>query len=100
VAVTAPPPSTVAEVARAIPATFWYRRTVADGTQGPITSECARKRSMLSQEGHPTTAVWLLIKRTLGPHPQYWYSRSNAPMRAPLRLFVWLRGVRWAIEIV
>jgi hypothetical protein len=34
---TATPPSTVAEVAHAIPATFWYRRTVSEGTQGPIT---------------------------------------------------------------
>jgi len=40
----------------------------------------------------------LLIKRTLGAHPQYWYYLSNAPMSAPLRLFVWLSGVRWAIE--
>src|SRR5215211_3610982 len=48
VAVTATPPSTVAEVARAIPATFWYRRTVSEGTKGPITYEFARKRIMLS----------------------------------------------------
>jgi SRSO17 transposase len=98
VAVTDTPPSTVAELARAIPATFWYRRTVAEGTKGPITDEFARKRIMLSKEGHPTTAVWLLIKRTLGAHPQYWYYLSNAPLSAPLRLFVWLSGVRWAIE--
>jgi SRSO17 transposase len=50
------------------------------------------------KEGHPTTAVWLLIKRTLGAHPRYWYYLSNAPMSAPFRLFVWLSGVRWAIE--
>ena len=59
VAVTATPPSTVAELARALPATFWYRRTVAEGTKGPITYEFARKRIMLSKEGHPTTAVLL-----------------------------------------
>jgi len=40
----------------------------------------------------------LLIKRTLGAHPRYWYYLSNAPLSAPLRLFVWLSGVRWAIE--
>jgi len=34
----------VAELAHAIPATFWYRRTVAEGTKGPITYEFARKR--------------------------------------------------------
>jgi len=98
VAVTATPPSTVAEVARAIPATFWYRRTVSEGTKGPITYEFARKRIMLSKDGEPTTAVWLLLKRTLGGRPQYWYYLSNAPLSTPLRVFVWLSGVRWAIE--
>jgi hypothetical protein len=53
---------------------------------------------MRCKEGHPTTAVWLLIKRTRGAHPRYWYYLSNAPLSAPLRLFVWLSGVRWAIE--
>jgi SRSO17 transposase len=98
VAVTDPPPGTVAALAHAIPATFWYRRTVSEGTKGPITYEFARKRIMLCKDGQPTTAVWLLIKRTLGTHPQSWYYLSNAPLSAPLRLFVWLSGVRWAIE--
>jgi len=98
VAVTAMPPSTVAEVAHAIPATFWYRRTVSEGTKGPITYEFARKRVQVCKEGQPTTVVWLLIKRTLGAQPRYWYYLSNAPLSAPLRLFVWLSGVRWAIE--
>jgi SRSO17 transposase len=98
VAVTATPPSTVAELARGIPTTFWYRRTVSEGTKGPITYEFARKRIKLCKDGQPTTAVGLLIKRTLSAHPQYWYSLSNAPMSVPLRLLVWLSGVRWAIE--
>ena len=91
-------PGTIAELARAIPATFWYRRTVSEGTKGPMTYEFARKRIMLAQDGEPTTAVWLLSKRTLGAHPRYWYYLSNAPLSAPLRLFVWLSGGRWAIE--
>jgi hypothetical protein len=91
-------PGTVAELAQAIPTTFWYRRTVSEGTKGPMTYEFARKRIMLSKDGQPTAAVWLLIKRTLGTHPQYWYYLSNAPLSVPLRLLVWLSGVRWAIE--
>ena len=98
VAVTDTPPSTVAALAHALPTTFWYRRTVSEGTKGPITYEFARKRIMLCKDGAPTTAVWLLIKRTLGAHPQYWYYLSNAPVSTPLRLFVWLSGVRWAME--
>jgi hypothetical protein len=92
------PPCTVAELARMIPSTFWYQRTVSEGTKGPLNYEFARKRIRLCKERQPTTTVWLLIKRTLGAHPQYWYYLSNAPMSVPLRLLVWLSGVRWAIE--
>ena len=91
------PPRPVAALAHAMPATFWYRRTVAAGTKGPITDECARQRIRLCKEGQPPTAVWWLLKRTLGAHPQSWYDLSNAPVSAPLRLCVWLRGVRGAI---
>src|SRR5262249_8230010 len=49
------------------------------------------------QEGQPTTGVWLLINRTLGAHPRDWSYLSNAPLRTPRRLCVWLRGLRWAI---
>ena len=97
---SAPAPGTVAALAQAIPATFWYRRTVAEGTKGPLTYEFTRKRIMLCKDGQPTTAVWLLIKRSLGAHPRYWYYLSNAPVSVPLRLLVWLSGVRWAVEIV
>jgi len=58
VAVTAKPPGTVAELAQAIPSTLWYRRTVSEGTKGPITYEFARKRIMLCKDEQPTTAVW------------------------------------------
>src|SRR5215813_2188224 len=53
VAVTDTPPSTVAELAQALPTTFWYRRTVSEGTKGPITYEFIRKRIMLCKEGQP-----------------------------------------------
>ena len=95
---SAPAPDTVAALAQASPATFWYRRTVSEGTKGPLTYEFARKRIRLCKDGYPTTAVCLLIKRTLGAHPRYWYYLSNAPMSVPLRLLVWLSGVRWALE--
>jgi len=39
-----------------------------------------------------------VIKRTLGATPTYWYYISNAPVSTRLPLFVWLSGVRWAIE--
>jgi hypothetical protein len=82
------PPGTVAALARALPATFWDRGTVSEGTKGPMTYEFARKRIRLCKDGQPTTVVWWLIKRPRGAHPQYWYYLSNAPISAPWRLVV------------
>ena len=60
----------------------------------------ARQRVTLCQDGLPGRTVWLVIKRTVGANPAYSYYISNAPVSTPLRTFVWLSGVRWAIEIV
>ncbi len=92
------PPQSVAKLAQQIGPRLWYRRTVSEGTKGPIEYEFTRKRVTLCHEDQPAHTVWLVIKRTLGAEPTYWYSISNAPASTPLRLFVWLSGVRWAIE--
>ena len=78
--------------------TFWYRRKVSEGTKGPIEYEFTRKRAVLSKNGMPQKTVWLIIKRTLGNNPTYYYYISNAPENTKLKAFVWLSGIRWAIE--
>lgn len=93
-----PPAASVAELTRQIGQGKWSRRTVSEGTKGPIEYEFARCRVTLCKEGHPTQTVWLVIKRTLGNAPTYWYYISNAPISTPLSRFVWLSGIRWAIE--
>lgn len=95
---SAPEPSTVAALAAGLPASNWYRRKVSEGTKGPIEYEFARKRVTLCKDGLPDRTVWLVIKRTLGAEPSYAYYMSNAPASTPLRTFVWLSGVRWAVE--
>jgi len=77
---------------------FWYRRKVSEGTKGPIEYEFTRKRVVLSKNGLPQKKVWLIIKRTLQNNPAYSYYISNAPERTKLETFVWLSGLRWAIE--
>jgi SRSO17 transposase len=91
-------PCMVATVAASLPASSWYRRKVSEGTKGPITYEFARQRVTLCKEGLPDRTVWLVIKRTLGAEPSYTYAISNAPASTPLRTFVWLSGLRWAVE--
>ena len=91
-------PCTVAALAARLPASRWYRRRVSEGTKGPIVYAFARQRVTLCRDGLPDRPVWLVIKRTMGPEPTYSYYSSNAPASTPLRTFVLLSGLRWAVE--
>src|SRR5712692_9038615 len=82
-------PRAVAALAESLPSSVWYRRTVSEGTKGPIAYEFSRKRVTLCKEGIPERTVWLVIKRTLGANPTYAYYISNAPASTPMRLLVW-----------
>jgi SRSO17 transposase len=88
----------VTAVAASLPASSWYRRTVSEGTKGPIVYEFARQRVTLCKDGLPERTIWLVIKRTVGAEPAYAYYSSNAPASTPWRTFVWLSGLRWAVE--
>ena len=58
----------------------------------------ARQRVTLGKDGLPVRTGWLVLKRREGPEPAYSYSISHAPVSTPWRTFVWLSGVRWAME--
>src|SRR5213592_1464451 len=98
VASEAAAPLTVAALAQHLPSSGWYRRRVSEGSKGPIEYAFARKRVTLCKDDLPERTVWLVIKRTLGAHPTDAFYISNAPESAPLRLVVWLSGIRWAVE--
>lgn len=92
------PPMSVAQWAHHLPPHRWYRRTVSEGSKGPIVYEFARQRITLCRDGLPDRTVWLVVKRSLSAPPEYWYYISNAPASAALSLFVWMSGRRWSIE--
>jgi len=89
---------TVKTLAKSINDYFWYRRTVSEGTKGPIEYEFTKRRIVLSNHGLPKKTVWLLIRRTLGKEPEYSFYTSNAPLSTRLNTFIWLSGLRWSIE--
>jgi len=91
-------PLKVSEFARNLNDVFWYRRRVSEGTKGPIEYEFTRRRVTLSQDGLPAKTVWLIIKRTIEKNTSYSFYISNAPIGTRLKTFVWLSGIRWAIE--
>ena len=91
-------PISVKKAAENINDYFWYRRTVSEGTKGPITYEFTKRRVVLANKGLPQKTVWLIIKRTLSDNPEYSFFISNASLSTRLNTFVWLCGMRWPIE--
>lgn len=91
-------PIAVSTLAMNINDYFWYKRKVSEGTKGPIEYEFTKRRIILSNNGLPQKTVWLIIRRTIEDQPVYKYYLSNAPASTQLGLFVWLSGIRWAIE--
>ena len=91
-------PMTFEKLARGTNDYFWYLRKVSEGTKGPIAYEFMKKRVILSKDGKPDKRVWLIVRRTIGKEPIYAYFISNAGRSTRLKTFVWLSGIRWAIE--
>jgi SRSO17 transposase len=91
-------PMTVAQFAEQLNDFFWYRRKVSEGSQGPIVYEFTRRKIFLARQGLAWLPVFLIIRRTLGDNPEYSYFISNAPESTRLKTFVWLSGIRWAVE--
>jgi hypothetical protein len=85
-------------IARNINSYFWYRRKVSEGTKGPIEYEFTKRRVVLARGGLPGKEVWLVIRRSIAKEPEYSFFISNAPLSTRLKTFVWLSGIRWAIE--
>ena len=91
-------PLTFAALANSLNNYFWYKRTVSEGTKGPITYEFARRQVVLCQDGMPWKSVWLLIRRSISSEPEYSYFISNVSSSTRLNTMVWLSGLRWSIE--
>lgn len=91
-------PISVKSLAKSINNYFWYRRKVSEGTKGPIEYEFTKRRVTLSMDGLPDKTAWLIMKRTIENNPTYYYYISNAPVSTRLKTFVWLSGMRWAVE--
>ena len=89
---------TVHQIASSLHNYFWYRRKVSEGTKGPIEYEFSKRMVTLSKDGLPWKTVWLIIRRSIEKTPSYSFFISNAPENTRLSTFVWLCGIRWAIE--
>jgi len=91
-------PIALSTVAESISRFFWYRKTVSEGTKGPIVYEFTKRQIVLAQDGLPKKVIWLLVRRTIGDDPVYSFYLSNSPASVRLNTLVWLSGLRWSIE--
>jgi hypothetical protein len=58
-----PEPPAVAQLAAALPAASWRRRTIKEGSQGPLVAECAALRVIAARDGLPGPEVWVVLRR-------------------------------------
>ena len=90
-------PEEVAQLAASLPAERWVRRTIKEGSQGPLVARVAALRVIAVREGLPGPEVWLVLRRHLGTGELKTYL-CNAPVHTPLATLVRLSGMWWPIE--
>jgi SRSO17 transposase len=90
----APEARTVREVAAALPAEFWTRPTLKEGSQGPMVAAFAALRVVAVRDTWPGPDVWLVRRRPLETG-EVKTSLSNAPVDTAWATPGRMRGRRW-----
>ncbi len=90
-------PEEVAQLAAWLPVDRWVRRTIKEGSKGPLVARFAALRVIAVREGLPGPEVWLVLRRNLWTGELKTYL-CNAPADTPLAALVRLSGMRWPIE--
>jgi SRSO17 transposase len=100
VARDAPRPQEVRELATGLPKSEWIRRTIKEGSKGPLVADAKRAflRATSLRGGLPGPRGWVMFRRTLGPQPELKYYFSNAPTWCPRRELIRVSGLRWPVE--
>jgi SRSO17 transposase len=92
-----PAAEAVTALAAAVPAMWWSRHVIKEGSKGPIVADMVALPVVVVREGLPGPDVWLVLRRnvTTGELKTY---LCNAPADIPLETLVRLSGMRWPIE--
>lgn len=83
-----------------LPAKFWHRATIKEGSKGPLVCDFAFLRVTEARAGLPGPEVWLIIRRNVDDPTVIKYYFSNAPATTAPAEFVRLSGMRWPIESI
>ena len=98
VALHAPRPREVRELARQLPRHAWTRYFIKEGSKGPMRAEFAFLRVISVRDELPGPRVWLIIRRSLGTPTEMKFYFSNASRKIAPRELAQLSGWRWPIE--
>lgn len=93
-------PTSVKELAAAIPTNGWTTAIIKEGSKGPIACDFAFLRIIESRHNLPGPEVWLIIRRNIDDPTEIKFYFTNAPANTPLIEFVRLSGMRWPIETI
>lgn len=91
-------PQRVDVLARRLPPSAWRMYTIKDGAKGTIQADFAFLRVFPVRDRLPGSQGWVVLRRTLGPHPVLKYYLSNAAATTPHQTVVRVSGLRWPIE--
>jgi SRSO17 transposase len=97
-AVQVGPPQRVDDLIAGLTASDWQRDIIKEGAKGPLAADFAFLRVRAIRDEKPGPAVWLVVRRSLGPTPDVKAYLSNAPADTPTSAFVWRSAMRWPIE--
>ena len=92
-----PQAQTVLGIAAALPAAAWTRRTIKEGSQGPMVADFAALRVVAVRDGLPGPDVWVVWRRHIETQELKTYL-CNAPLDTPLETHVRMSGMRWPME--
>ncbi len=97
VAVGAPRPQRVNDVAHRLPALAWREYVIKDGANGVIRAAFAFMRVFPIRDRVPGPESWLVLRRTLDRRAELKYYLSSTPRVTRPRVLVRTSGMRWSI---
>jgi len=90
--------SSVAELAKGLPADAWQRLQVREGAVGPLVFEFAAVRAWAVRHRKPGPPIWVLVRRSLEETPEVKYYVSNGDAETPLGVLALVACTRHQVE--
>ena len=91
-------PIELGALAASLPPTAWQRRLLSEGAKGPLVAEVACVRAVAVRDRLPGPAVWVVLRRSLGPGAELKAFLSNAPADTPAQTLAPRSAARWPVE--